>query len=151
MCIRDRAKVYRKNSLPGFEDKSHDEALIEDLSFKVIQMLQKCYAVMKRLKAIYMSQFVDGKQLSREELIILDNLQKKYAEKIQTESNKFRVLQNNYLKFLNKDDLKPIRNKTSTEAVSYTHLDVYKRQPLENDTLIFSNPGNREYSMNMIR
>lgn len=109
------AKVYRKNSLPGFEDKSHDEALIEDLSFKVIQMLQKCYAVMKRLKTIYNSQFVDGKQLSREELIILDNLQKIYAEKIQTESNKFRVLQNNYLKFLNKDDLKPIRNKASAE------------------------------------
>ncbi|GMC21612.1 unnamed protein product [Saccharomyces cerevisiae] len=34
---------------------------------------------------------------------------------IQTESNKFRVLQNNYLKFLNKDDLKPIRNKASAE------------------------------------
>ena len=110
------AKVYRKNSLPGFEDKSHDEALIEDLSFKVIQMLQKCYAVMKRLKTIYNSQFVDGKQLSREELIILDNLQKTYAEKIQTESNKFRVLQNNYLKFLNKDDLKPIRNKANAES-----------------------------------
>lgn len=70
---------------------------------------------MKRLKTIYNSQFVDGKQLSREELIILDNLQKIYAEKIQTESNKFRVLQNNYLKFLNKDDLKPIRNKASAE------------------------------------
>ncbi|CAI4052815.1 hypothetical protein SUVZ_15G1340 [Saccharomyces uvarum] len=110
------AKVYRKNSLPGFEDKSHDEALIEDLSFKVIQMLQRCYGVMKRLKTIFNSQFVDGKQLSREELIILDNLQKTYAEKIQTESNKFRVLQNNYLKFLNKDDLKPIRNnKLNTE------------------------------------
>ncbi|CAI4051111.1 hypothetical protein SKDZ_15G1360 [Saccharomyces kudriavzevii ZP591] len=104
------ARVYRKNSLPGFDDKSHDEALVEDLSFKIIQILQKCYGVMKRLKTIHNSQFVGGKQLSREELIILDNLQKTYAEKIQTESNKFRVLQNNYLKFLNKDDLKPIRN-----------------------------------------
>lgn len=40
--------------------------------------------------------------------MVLDNLQKKYANKIQLSSNKFRLLQNNYLKFLNKDDFKPL-------------------------------------------
>lgn len=45
---------------------------------------------------------------------------KKYAQRIQWESNKFRVLQNNYLKFLNKDDLKPIfptNDKESSQLV----------------------------------
>ncbi|XDT14720.1 t-SNARE coiled-coil homology domain profile [Nakaseomyces glabratus] len=105
-------KLYQKNSLPGFEDKTHDEKLIEDISFKVIQLFQKCYNIMKKLKGIYDDQTVDGRRLNRGELMILDNVQKSYADKIQIESNKFRALQNNYLKFLNKDDLKPISNNT---------------------------------------
>lgn len=103
-------KLYQKNSLPGFEDKTHDEKIIEDLSYQVIQLFQKCYNTMKKLKRIFDDQYVDGKRLNRGELVILDNVQKRYADKIQVESNKFRVLQNNYLKFLNKDDLKPIGN-----------------------------------------
>ncbi|QLG72087.1 hypothetical protein HG535_0C04410 [Zygotorulaspora mrakii] len=101
-------KLYRKNSLPGFQDKSHDENEIEDISYKVIQLFQKCYNVMKKLQHVFESQHLNSKQLQKGELIILDNLQKRYAQKIQQESSKFRVLQNNYLKFLNKDDLTPL-------------------------------------------
>ena len=41
---------------------------------------------------------------------------KRYAQKVQWKSNKIRVLQNNYLKFLNKDDLKPIFPKNDKES-----------------------------------
>lgn len=133
--------LYRKNSLPGFEDKSHDEKEIEDLSYQVIQLFQKCYNVIKKLQHVFKSQTMDGKQLQRGDLIILDNMRKRYAQKIQTESNKFRVLQNNYLKFLNKDDLKPIFPKNDdssqllieeqeTPARGSQDIEAYSRQTL---------------------
>ncbi|GMM55148.1 Tlg2 protein [Maudiozyma humilis] len=109
-------KLYRKNSLPGFEDKSPDEQEIESVSFQVLQLFQKSYNVIKKLEVIYEEQFLEGRQLNRGELIILDNMTKNYAQKVQWESNKFRVLQNNYLKFLNKDDLKPILPKNGTDS-----------------------------------
>lgn len=133
--------LYRKNSLPGFEDKSHDEKEIEDLSYQVIQLFQRCYNVIKRLQHIFESQTMDGEQLHRGDLIILDNLRKRYAQKIQTESSKFRVLQNNYLKFLNKDDLKPIFAKNDdssqllieeeeTPVAAGQDIEAYSRQTL---------------------
>ena len=109
-------KLYRKNSLPGFEDKSHDEELIENLSLEVLQLFQRSYNVMKKLETISDEQFLEGRQLNRGELMLLGNMTKRYAEKIQWESNKFRVLQNNYLKYLNKDDLKPILPKKGEDT-----------------------------------
>lgn len=109
-------KLYRKNSLPGFEDKTPDEQEIEGTSFKILQLFQKSYNVIKKLEVIYEEQFLEGRQLNKSELMILDNMTKDYAQKVQWESNKFRVLQNNYLKFLNKDDLKPIIPKNSLDS-----------------------------------
>lgn len=109
-------KLYRQNSLPGFDDKSHDAREIEDLSVSILQLFQQCYNIIKKLESIYSTQISNGKQLNRTELIILDNMTKGYAQKIRWESNKFRVLQNNYLKFLNKDDLKPIFPKNDKES-----------------------------------
>lgn len=34
-------KLYRQNSLPGFDDKSHDARKFEDLSISVLQLFQK--------------------------------------------------------------------------------------------------------------
>ncbi|SMN18970.1 similar to Saccharomyces cerevisiae YOL018C TLG2 Syntaxin-like t-SNARE that forms a complex with Tlg1p and Vti1p and mediates fusion of endosome-derived vesicles with the late Golgi [Maudiozyma saulgeensis] len=109
-------KLYRKNSLPGFEDKTPDEQEIEKISLNILQLFQRSYNVIKKLEVIHMEQFLEGRQLNRGELIILDNMTKDYAQKIQWESNKFRVLQNNYLKFLNKDDLKPIIPKNAFDS-----------------------------------
>lgn len=109
-------KLYRKNALPGFDDKTHDTQLIEDISLKILQFFQKSYNIVKKLEIIYDEQFLEGKRLNKSELIILNNLTKNYAQKIQYESNKFRMLQNKYLKFLNKDDLKPILPKNNYES-----------------------------------
>lgn len=109
-------KLYRKNALPGFDDKTHDTQLIEDISLKILQYFQKSYNIVKKLEVIYNEQFLEGKQLNKSELLILNSLTKNYAQKIQYESNKFRMLQNKYLKFLNKDDLKPILPKNNYET-----------------------------------
>ncbi|AMD22136.1 HGL204Cp [Eremothecium sinecaudum] len=107
-CIIQLTKLYRKNLLPGFEDKTQDEKQIEELSYQVISNYQKCYSIMKRLQNIKETQVYRGTQLRKGELVILDNCCKMYAVKIQNSSNKFRVMQNNYLKFLNNDDFKPL-------------------------------------------
>lgn len=101
-------KLYQKNSLPGFEDNRVEEEEIERISFEIIKIFQQCYAIIKTLTKIKDSQYSDGRQLNRDELKILDNLEKNYALKVQDESQKFRILQNNHLKFLNKDDFKPL-------------------------------------------
>lgn len=139
-------KLYRKNSLPGFEDKTSDEQEIEELSYRIIKLFQQCYNVMKNLKAIQSAQRFRDYQLNKGDVIILDNLQKNYANKIQSSSNKFRMLQNSYLKFLNKDDFKPLPSATSDkdallmleeeEAGSATQqeIDSYSRQTLQRQT-----------------
>lgn len=136
------AKLYKNNSLPGFEDRTNDEKLIEDLSFQVIKLFQNCYGIMKRLAQIFEDQRVDGERLNKSELIILDNLQKHYAQRVQTESNKFRALQNNYLKFLNKDDSKPINfanqhshaimlEEDDEERLNQHDIELYSRKTLQ--------------------
>ncbi|AQZ10998.1 TLG2 (YOL018C) [Zygosaccharomyces parabailii] len=136
------SKLYRKNALPGFEDKSHDEKEIESLSFQLIQLFQRCYNVMKNLQVIDEEQQYGGRSLQRDDLVILENLRKRYAQKIQVQSNKFRVLQNNYLKFLNKDDSKPVFPKSEgtsqllleeeeVERGQNRDIEAYSRQTLQ--------------------
>ncbi|SCU91078.1 LAME_0E11188g1_1 [Lachancea meyersii CBS 8951] len=136
-------KLYRKNSLPGFEDKATDEQEIEDLSMRIIQLFQRCYSIMKSLKASSSSQTFQGKNLNRGNIIVLNNLEKNYANKIQASSNKFRVLQNNYLKFLNKDDFKPLPSSNTDDSAllvleeeeaygaSQQEIDSYSKQTLQ--------------------
>ncbi|CCF59979.1 hypothetical protein KAFR_0I01990 [Kazachstania africana CBS 2517] len=134
-------KLYRKNSLPGFEDNTKDEKMIEELSIKILELFQRCYNVIKKLKTIFQEQFLQGKQLNKSELIILDNLTKQYADKIQWESNKFRILQNNYLKYLNKDDLKPIlpkNNKESSQLLLLEEENVGGKERLDRDIESYS-------------
>ncbi|CEP62214.1 t-SNARE syntaxin TLG2 LALA0_S05e00408g [Lachancea lanzarotensis] len=136
-------RLYRKNSLPGFDDKTEDEQEIEELGLQIIQLFQRCYSIMKSLKASSSSGIFQGQQLNQGSLIVLNNLEKNYANKIQLSSNKFRVLQNNYLKFLNKDDFKPLPS-SSTDAdtllvleeeekggATQQEIDSYSRQTLQ--------------------
>ncbi|SCU98066.1 LAFA_0G15412g1_1 [Lachancea sp. 'fantastica'] len=139
-------RLYRKNSLPGFDDKTEDEQEIEELGLRIIQLFQRCYSIMKTLKASSSSGIFQGHHLNQGSLIVLNNLEKNYANKIQLSSNKFRLLQNNYLKFLNKDDFKPLPS-SSTDAgtllvleeeekdgVAQQDIDSYSRQTLQRQT-----------------
>ncbi|QEU58686.1 Tlg2 [Kluyveromyces lactis] len=135
-------KLYQKNSLPGFQDNKQDEDEIERISFQVIKRFQECFGVIKTLTRIKDSQYSNGKQLSKDELRILDNLEKNYALKVQDKSQKFRILQNNHLKFLNKDDFKPLPTTKSSndtlmlleeevEGDEVNNIDSYSKQTLQ--------------------
>ncbi|CDO91986.1 unnamed protein product [Kluyveromyces dobzhanskii CBS 2104] len=122
-------RLYQKNSLPGFQDNRQDEDEIEKISFEVIKRFQECFGVIKTLTRIKESQYSNGKQLSKDELKILDNLEKNYALKVQDKSQKFRILQNNHLKFLNKDDFKPLpTTKSSNDTLSLLEEEVEKEE-----------------------
>ncbi|BAO38149.1 t-SNARE affecting a late Golgi compartment protein 2 [Kluyveromyces marxianus] len=136
------AKLYQKNSLPGFQDNRQDEQQIEDISFQVIKKFQECFGVIKTLTRIKETQFSNGQQLNKDELRILDNLEKNYALKVQEKSQKFRVLQNNHLKFLNKDDFKPLPTAKSNDDTlllleeevqqgDSNEIDSYSKQTLQ--------------------
>ncbi|CUS20996.1 LAQU0S02e03158g1_1 [Lachancea quebecensis] len=139
-------KLYRKNALPGFEDKISDEQEIEELSYQIIKMFQQSYAIIKSLQSIQTTQTFRGRSLSKGDLVVIDNLQKHYASKIQSSSNKFRMLQNNYLKFLNKDDFKPLPRASTdgdallvleeeeANATMQQEIDSYSRQTLQRQT-----------------
>ncbi|CAR30573.1 t-SNARE syntaxin TLG2 [Lachancea thermotolerans CBS 6340] len=139
-------KLYRKNALPGFEDKVSDEQEIEEHSYQIIKMFQQSYAIIKSLQSIQTAQTFRGQSLRKGDLVVVDNLQKHYASKIQSSSNKFRMLQNNYLKFLNKDDFKPLPRASTdgdallvleeeeTNAATQQEIDSYSRQTLQRQT-----------------
>ncbi|SCU99028.1 LADA_0H17084g1_1 [Lachancea dasiensis] len=139
-------KLYRKNSLPGFEDKAADEQEIEELSYSIIQLYQRCHAAVKSLKQEGSQRHSTGQRVHRGDMVVIDNLAKNYANKIQVSSNKFRMLQNNYLKFLNEDDFKPLpRSSTDADALlvleeeeanasTQQEIDTYSRQTLLRQT-----------------
>lgn len=147
------SKLYRKNALPGFEDKSFDEREIEEISYKITTLYQNCYNIIKRLQFIFNEQQFENKKLNKGELIVLDNLQKNYAFKIQNSSNKFRVLQNNYLKFLNKDDLKPILPKKNniTSSTSLKDNDSDNFLLIEEEAAMKDNNNIEDYSRRMLQ
>lgn len=135
-------RLYQKNSLPGFQDNRQDEDEIEQISFQIIKQFQQCYGIIKSLAKIKDSQFSDGKQLNRDELRILDNLEKNYALKVQEKSQKFRILQNTHLKYLNKDDFKPLPGGNSSHDTlliledelqndEVGNIDSYSKQTLQ--------------------
>ncbi|SCU78920.1 LAMI_0A06546g1_1 [Lachancea mirantina] len=151
-------RLYRKNALPGFEDKSSDEKEIEELSYQTIKGFQVCFNIIKQVETVLVTQRFRGQVLSRSDIVVLENLKKNCANRIQASSNKFRVLQNNYLKFLNKDDFKPLPSSSEdknalvlleeqqeSNATTQQEIDSYSRQTLQRQNQQQVNVGNTAY------
>ena len=97
--INDLGKLYRDNMLPGFNDKSEDEAKINEMSMKITKKFQFLYTEIRKL---------DDEKLQfqrKSETILVENLKKKLAIRTQELSTSFRKLQNNYIKYLRQDEV----------------------------------------------
>ena len=124
----DLVKLYKKVMLPGFQDRTEDINKIEKLNYQIIKYLQICSSSIQLIKESQQQQQQQQQQQHHHQSasqlrtagidIILENLGKAYARKIQARSTKFRKLQNNYLKFLNKDDFKPLPSSNATQQQS---------------------------------
>ncbi|KAL6940035.1 hypothetical protein ACO0QE_003913 [Hanseniaspora vineae] len=120
----DLVKLYKKVMLPGFQDRTEDINKIEKLNYQIIKYLQICSSSIQLIKESQQQQQQQQHGQDNSPIrtagidIILENLGKAYARKIQARSTKFRKLQNNYLKFLNKDDFKPLPSSSVTQQES---------------------------------
>lgn len=97
--INDLGKLYRNNMLPGFNDKSEDEAKINEMSMKITKKFQFLYTEIRKL---------DDEKLQfqrKSETVLVENLKKKLAIRTQELSTSFRKLQNNYIKYLRQDEV----------------------------------------------
>lgn len=104
------AKLYKKNILPGFSDRTADEEEIEKMNYVITSKFQTCFSLVKKLEMIRKKKTLENSFTNKSEAIMLENVKKNYALKIQQASSDFRKLQNNYIKFLKEDDFEPIGN-----------------------------------------
>ncbi|KAF5095301.1 hypothetical protein D0Z00_003214 [Geotrichum galactomycetum] len=92
--------LHRANALPGFDDRTAEEAEIERLTFAITAALHRCQALIKR--------FADLAQrgaASAEEERMSTNMRIAMATRVQVRSTTFRKMQSSYLKSLRKEAL----------------------------------------------
>ncbi|KAI9281558.1 t-SNARE [Sporodiniella umbellata] len=84
--------MHRKHLLPGFDDKSSDEAAIEELTREITN---EFYRIKQQIQRIQV-----GRNASDQEDYITRNIQTSLATKVQDVSSGFRKLQSSYLQRL---------------------------------------------------
>ncbi|KAL6948224.1 hypothetical protein ACO0OE_002251 [Hanseniaspora uvarum] len=104
--LRQLDQQYKTAILPSFnDDQQADFKKVEKTSFEIMKLIQGNFKYIKFVQ----EQIQNDKASKQNEFtIILTNMNTLYASKIQSRSNEYKVLQNKYLKFLNKDDFKPL-------------------------------------------
>lgn len=138
--------LYKKNLLPGFNDRSLDEEEIEKLNYTITNHFFKCDNLVKRFKSS------QHEILKKDDLNIIDNMQKSYALKIQNLSSNFRKLQNNYIKFLKKDEFEKTPNDLKLSNTDSTYnpalaeeteeLESYSREAIKESSTILQQSSN---------
>ncbi|KAG1421321.1 hypothetical protein G6F58_003781 [Rhizopus delemar] len=81
--------MHRKHLLPGFEDKSSDEAAIEALTMEITNEFYRIKQQIQRIRV--------GRNASDQEDTITRNIQTSLATKVQDVSSQFRKIQSSYL------------------------------------------------------
>lgn len=119
--LRQLDQQYKTAILPSFnEDQQSDFKKVEKTSFEIMKLIQGNFKYIKFIQEHIQS---DKPNRQNEFTIILTNMNTLYASKIQSKSNEYKVLQNKYLKFLNKDDFKPLPSmKTKTNDLTNTDI-----------------------------
>ncbi|CAM9020824.1 hypothetical protein WICANDRAFT_63102 [Wickerhamomyces anomalus NRRL Y-366-8] len=147
--------LYKKNLLPGFNDRTTDEEEIEKLNYTITTKFYECNNLVKRFEGIKRQ---PNNKLKADDLNMIENMQKNYALKIQQLSSNFRKLQNNYIKFLKKDEFEqlPSLNKsnqvidqsTYNPAIDETEeLESYSREAIKESSSILQQKSSINDSM----
>lgn len=89
------AALHRKNALPGFDDRTEEEELIERLTYEITNELHACQTGIKKFERV-----AQGGSSTSEELRMSKNMKMALAVKVQTASTRFRKMQSNYLRSL---------------------------------------------------
>lgn len=122
--------LYKKNLLPGFSDTTIDEEEIEKLNYLITNKFLQCNNLLKKLE---MNK--NNSRIKNDDILLIDNMKKNFAIKIQNLSSKFRKLQNNYIKFLKKDDYQA-NNNLVIEEESSKELENYSKEAIKQSSSI---------------
>lgn len=147
--------LYKKNLLPGFNDRTTDEEEIEKLNYTITTKFYECNNLVKRFESIKRQ---PNNKLKADDLNMIENMQKNYALKIQQLSSNFRKLQNNYIKFLKKDEFEqlPSLNKSNQVIDQSTYnptideteeLESYSREAIKESSSILQQKSSINDSM----
>lgn len=93
--IGQLAGLHRKNALPGFDDRTHEEEQIERLTYEITTDLHKCQSLIKRFETL-----ASRESNTNSEIKMSSNMKVSMATKVQGTSTKFRKMQSNYLRSL---------------------------------------------------
>ncbi|KAI8991395.1 t-SNARE [Mycotypha africana] len=91
-AVKDKKGMHRKHLLPGFDDRSSDEAAIESLTQEITN---EFYRIKREIQQIRV-----GRTSSDQEDKLARNIKTSLATKVQDVSSKFRKQQSSYLKKL---------------------------------------------------
>ncbi|KAF5114063.1 hypothetical protein DV454_003183 [Geotrichum candidum] len=92
--------LHRANALPGFDDRTAEEAEIERLTFDITAALHRCQALIKRF-----ADLARRGAANAEEERLSANMRIAMATRVQVRSTTFRKMQSSYLKSLRKEAL----------------------------------------------
>jgi syntaxin 16 len=141
--------LYKRNLLPGFNDRSTDEEEIQKLNYAITSKFLKCQNSVKKFGALK-----EDLRLKADDLNMIDNMQKNYALKVQQLSSNFRKLQNNYIKFLKKDEFEQTPKLSLTEATynpaivdDTEEMESYSREAIKESSTILQQSSNINDSM----
>lgn len=95
-AVHQLDKLHAKHVLPGFSDKSAEEREIASLTSEITRELRKCTTVISKIAN--QAKNLPLSTTSKEDRIMIQNVQTALATKVQNASTMFRKKQSNYLK-----------------------------------------------------
>ncbi|KAL6933016.1 uncharacterized protein HGUI_02735 [Hanseniaspora guilliermondii] len=141
--LRQLDQQYKTAILPSFnDDQQSDFKKVEKTSFEIMKLIQVNFKYIK-----YIQEHIQRDSTSRQNefTIILTNMNTLYASKIQSRSNEYKVLQNKYLKFLNKDDFKPLPSlKNKSDNVTDTDILLLEEEDEQMKQLMMQKQANTQ-------
>ncbi|KAK9480167.1 t-SNARE [Lipomyces japonicus] len=114
-------KLHQEHVLPGFDDRTKQERIIENLTIEITQHFHECQRLIKQLDVPMNQAYLSSAQATMSK-----NMQISLATKVQQASTQFRKKQSQYLKTLRGNGFTstPISATTATTATAYPDDDL---------------------------
>lgn len=131
-------KLHSKHVLPGFADKTAEEREIASLTSDITRELRKCQNII--MKIAQQAKNLPMSTTTKEDRVMIQNVQTALATKVQEASAIFRKKQSNYLKQMRGYELRnqDILAASGAMAVKDSYASMHDDYELSQDTLATS-------------
>lgn len=121
--------MYKKLLIIAQGDKRSLEDSIEQLNYDITKKFEACYVLIKKFEFLQKNHERLGLNFSVNDVAVIENYKKNYAQKLQDTSLLFRNLQSNYMKFLRDDD---DESETLMGSSSYSNAMLLEEEETKN-------------------